>query len=178
MDNLVGLPKPFICVEYISSSASPHAEQKGNVKKDPSFITVDSWARVWAEKTFFHSFLRKTTTLKMVNACSAPRFMLPTASPAYNFRSAFLCCRRQVITVDTWFFAPRFHTQMVPAILWFWTEVSIVISTSPNRAPKITSFCRTHCLWSSTSLNSHADCLVHSYTAATCGLISLNLSVL
>ena len=113
----------------------------------------------------------------MVNACSAPRFMLPTASPAFNFLSAFLCCRRQAITVDTGFFAPSFHAQMAPAILWFETEVSMLISTSPNRTPEVTSFCRTRCLWSSAMLYSHADCRAHSYSAAMCALISLNLSL-
>lgn len=53
VDGLVGLPKPFICIKCISTPASPHAEQKGNLKKGPSFITVDSWAGVWAENTSF-----------------------------------------------------------------------------------------------------------------------------
>lgn len=67
----MGLPKPFIRVRYTSTPASPRAEQKGNLKKGPSFIIVDSWAGVWAENLFFFS-LRKTKTLKMGNARSAP----------------------------------------------------------------------------------------------------------
>lgn len=100
VDNLVGLPKPFIRVECISTLASPHAEQKGNLKKGPSFIIVDSWAGVWAENIYIFFSLRETKTLKMGNACSAPSFLLRTTVLALSFLPAFPDGRSETVAVD------------------------------------------------------------------------------
>lgn len=88
VDNLVGLPKPFIRVECISTLASPPAEQKGNLKKGPSFIIVDSWAGVWAENIYIF-FLEKNKDPED-GECLLSSKLLGEDNPSSSFLSSCL----------------------------------------------------------------------------------------
>ena len=72
-------------------TTSSLGEQKGNLKKVPPFIIVDSCAGVWAENTFF--FLEKNKDPEDGNARSAPSILQATVPPAHSFLLAFPGCK-------------------------------------------------------------------------------------
>ena len=108
----MGLPKPFIRVECISTLASPHAEQKGNLKKGPSFIIVDSCAGVWAENTFFFS-LRKTKTLKMVMLTQLQAFCKLQSLQLIPFFLLFQVANEEL---EAWMFVLCVHAQLISGV--------------------------------------------------------------